>query len=70
MDLQYFLCEKQDTEVFAYIRCILSHERNTEEKRRMHSHMKGMFLCKHAKQDLLPGIVFFATRVKQPNKEY
>jgi hypothetical protein len=30
--------------------------------------MKGMFLCKQAKQDLLPGIVFLASRVKDPNK--
>jgi hypothetical protein len=31
--------------------------------------MKGMFLCKRARQDLLPGIVFFATRVKDPNQQ-
>ena len=30
--------------------------------------MKSMFLCKRAKQDMLPGIVFLATRVKEPNK--
>jgi hypothetical protein len=30
--------------------------------------MKGMFLCKRARQDLLPGIVYLATRVKEPNK--
>jgi hypothetical protein len=29
--------------------------------------MKGMFLCKRARQDLLPGIVFLASRVKDPN---
>ena len=26
--------------------------------------MKGMFLCKRARQDLLPGIVFLTTRVE------
>jgi Reverse transcriptase (RNA-dependent DNA polymerase) len=31
--------------------------------------MKGMFLCKRARQDLLPGIVFLATRVKEPNQK-
>jgi hypothetical protein len=30
--------------------------------------MKGMFLCKHARQDLFPGIVFLASCVKEPNK--
>jgi hypothetical protein len=30
--------------------------------------MKGMFLCRRARQDLLPGIVFLASRVKDPNK--
>ena len=30
--------------------------------------MKGMFLCKRARQDLLPGIVFLASRVKEPNE--
>ena len=30
--------------------------------------MKGMFLCKRARQDLLPGIVFLATRVKNPTE--
>jgi hypothetical protein len=30
--------------------------------------MKGMFLCKRARQDLLPGIVFLATRVRDPNQ--
>ena len=30
--------------------------------------MKNMFLCKHAWQNLLPGIVFIASRVKEPNK--
>jgi hypothetical protein len=29
--------------------------------------MKGMFLCKRARQDVLPGIVYLATRVKEPN---
>ena len=28
--------------------------------------MKGMFLCKRARQDLLLGIVFLSTRVKEP----
>ena len=28
--------------------------------------MKGMFLCKRARQDLLPGIVFLSTRVREP----
>ena len=31
--------------------------------------MKGMFLCKHARQDLLPGIVFLTTRVRSPNHQ-
>jgi hypothetical protein len=31
--------------------------------------MKGMFLCKRARQDLLPGIVFLTTRVKNPNHQ-
>jgi hypothetical protein len=31
--------------------------------------MKGMFLCKRARQDVLPGIVFLATRVKDPNHQ-
>jgi esterase/lipase len=31
--------------------------------------MKGMFLCKHARQVVLPGIVFLATRVKDPNQQ-
>jgi hypothetical protein len=30
--------------------------------------MKGMFLCRQARQDLLPGLVFLASRVKDPNK--
>ena len=30
--------------------------------------MKGMFLCKRARQDLLPGIIFLSTRVKEPNE--
>ena len=30
--------------------------------------MKGMFLCKRARQDLLPGVVFLASRVKEPNE--
>jgi hypothetical protein len=30
--------------------------------------MKGMLLCKQARQDLLPGIVFLASRVKDPNE--
>jgi hypothetical protein len=29
---------------------------------------KGIFLCKQARQDMLPGIVYFATRVQKPNK--
>jgi hypothetical protein len=28
-----------------------------------------MFLCKHARQAVLPGIVFLATRVKNPNQQ-
>jgi hypothetical protein len=31
--------------------------------------MKSMFLCKHARQDVLLGIVFLATRVKDPNHQ-
>ena len=31
--------------------------------------MKGMFLCKRARQDVLPGIIFLTTRVKDPNQE-
>ena len=31
--------------------------------------MKGMFLCKRAGQDVLPGIIFLTTRVKDPNQE-
>ena len=31
--------------------------------------MKGMFLCKRARQDLLPGIVFLTTRVKEPTQQ-
>jgi hypothetical protein len=31
--------------------------------------MKGKFLCKRVKQNLLPGIVFLATRVKDPNQQ-
>ena len=31
--------------------------------------MKGMFLCKRARQDVLPGLVFLATRVKDPNHQ-
>jgi hypothetical protein len=30
--------------------------------------MKGKFLCKQAKQNVLLGIVYLATRVKEPNK--
>jgi hypothetical protein len=30
--------------------------------------MKGMFLCKHGRQDIQPAIVFMATRVTQPNE--
>lgn len=30
--------------------------------------MKGMFLCKQNRQDVLPSIVYLATRVKEPNK--
>jgi hypothetical protein len=30
--------------------------------------MKGMFLCQQAKQDMVPGIVYLATRVKEPNE--
>jgi hypothetical protein len=30
--------------------------------------MKGIFLCKRAKQDLLPSIMFLASRVKDPNE--
>jgi hypothetical protein len=29
--------------------------------------MKGMFLCKRGRQDILPGIVFLSTRVTSPN---
>ena len=29
--------------------------------------MKGMFLCKRARQDLQPGIAFFSTRTSKPN---
>jgi hypothetical protein len=31
--------------------------------------MKSMFLCKCARQDMLPGIVFLANRVKDPNQQ-
>jgi hypothetical protein len=30
--------------------------------------IKGMFLCTQARQDVLPGIVYLATRVKEPNE--
>jgi hypothetical protein len=30
--------------------------------------IKGLFLCKQARQDMLLGIVYFATKVKEPNK--
>ncbi len=30
--------------------------------------MKGMFLCKRGRQDILPGIVFLSTRVTLPNQ--
>jgi hypothetical protein len=30
--------------------------------------MKGVFQCKQARQDVLPGIVYLATRVKEPNE--
>ena len=30
--------------------------------------MKGMFLCKRDRQDLLPGIVFLSTRVQEPTE--
>ncbi len=30
--------------------------------------MKGMFLCKRARQDIQPAIAFLATRVKEPNE--
>jgi hypothetical protein len=30
--------------------------------------IKGMFLCKQVKQDVLPGIVYIATRIKAPNE--
>ena len=30
--------------------------------------MKGMFLCKRARQDVLPGIVYLATRINEPNE--
>jgi hypothetical protein len=30
--------------------------------------LKRMFLCKQARQNLLPGIVFLASRVKEPNE--
>ena len=30
--------------------------------------IKEMFLCKQARQNLLPGIVFLASRVKDPNE--
>jgi hypothetical protein len=31
--------------------------------------MKGMFLCKHARQDMLPDIVFLATQVKDLDQQ-
>jgi hypothetical protein len=31
--------------------------------------MKGIFPCKHARQDVLPDIVFLATRVKDSNQQ-
>ena len=30
--------------------------------------MKGMFLCKHGRQDIQPGIAFLATHTAEPNK--
>jgi hypothetical protein len=30
--------------------------------------MKGMFLCKRARQHLLPGIIFLSTRVREPTE--
>jgi hypothetical protein len=34
----------------------------------IHTNMKGMYVCKCARHDLLPAILFLATRVKEPNK--
>jgi hypothetical protein len=31
--------------------------------------IEGMFLCKHARQDMLPGTVFLETKVKDPNQQ-
>ena len=43
-----------------------------EEEKEKKNHtfvVKGMFLCKLARQDLLPSIIFLATRVKEPNQK-
>ena len=41
-----------------------SNNLNENKKKTFHIFvMKGMFLCKRARQDLLPGIVFLLTRV-------
>ena len=31
--------------------------------------MKGMFVCKHARQDIQPGICFLATQVWEPTEQ-
>ena len=44
-----------------------SNNLNKNQKKLFHTFvMKGMFLCKRARQDLLLGIVFLSTRVWEP----
>ena len=46
-----------------------SNNLNKNKKKIFHTFvMKRMFLCKRARQDLLPGIVFLTTRVWEPTE--
>jgi hypothetical protein len=47
-----------------------SQKLSQEKAKKFHTFvMKSMFLCKRARQDLLPGIIFLITRVRSPNNQ-